>query len=509
MNDNKRIAVNTIVLTVKLIVSIACSFIISRLILQALGVDNYGLYNVVGGIVSLLTVVTTSMGGTTNRYIVVEVGKGAAGNPQKVYSTLFFIHAAMAILLIVIGEPLGAFYINKYLNITSASVSDAQFVFACSLIASFFTVIGVPCGGVLMAHEKFLPISVIYIARSLLNVAMAIFLINYMGNRLRLYAIFMATLNILHTLSIQLYAKYKYPTIARFKFNKNRQDYKEILSFTGWMLIGAFAVVGRTQGVAMVINLFFRNAINAAFGVANQIGQATIMFTSTLRQSVTPQIMKNQNNNTSRSLTLVYAISRYTYLIMLIISVPLLLCMQTILQIWLGEENIPPMTSIFATLLLVNGMLANLSTGFDASIQATGKIRKNQIGYSIINLSIIPIVYLLYKIGLPAYFNVVVGIVLTIATTLFQTYIMKELTDFTYSDYWKKTIQPAIIATTLAFAPMLFIRMLIGEKVLTVLVFAFIATIWSSASAFFVGMNKRERNSIIEFAKNKIHKNNK
>ena len=259
----------------------------------------------------------------------------------------------------------------------------------------------------------------------------------------------------------------------------------------------------------MVINLFFRNSINAAFGVASQIGSATTMFTNTLRQSVTPQIMKNQSGNSSRSLNLVYAISRYTYLIMLVISVPLLLIMNTVLQLWLGADNIPPMTEIFASFLLIGGMISNLKTGFDASIQATGKIRKNQIGYTIINLSIIPIVYILYRVGLPAYINVIVGIGLTIATIVFQATIMQEQTDFTYSDYWRKTLSPALFTSIVAFVPMICLRFIIGDNVYVVLGFAIFAVIWTSVVSFFLGMNKRERTSIIEFAKNKLHKNNK
>lgn len=509
MNDNKTIAINTIVLTIKLVITIVCGFVISRIILKALGADNYGLYNVVGGIVSMLALISTSMVATTYRYIAVERGKGDSGNPQKVYSTLMLIHVALALLLIVVGEPLGAFYIYNYLNVTNATLADAHFVFIFSLIATFFTIIAVPSNGLLIAEEKFLPISVIEIIRTLLNVVLAFVLLDYSGDRLRLYAVIMAILTVGNRVAFQLYCNHKYPRIVKFKLNKNKQDYNEIISFTGWTLLGASAVIGRTQGVAMLINLFFINSINAAFGVANQVGHAAQQFTNTLRQSVTPQIMKNQEENSARSLNLVYAISRYTYLIMLIICVPLLLCMETMLQLWLGADNIPPLTAIFASLLLVSGMLSNLGSGFDASIQATGKIRKNQIGYTIINLSIIPIVYFLYKIGLPAYVNVIVGCVITVVTIFFQAYIMKGLTDFLYRDYWIKTLQPSIAATIVAFVPMLGLRIIIKDNIYVVLVFAFVSALWTCMVVYFVGMNKRERNSIIEFAKNKLHKKNK
>ena len=507
MDENKTIAVNTIVLTIKLVISIICSFVISRIILQSLGADNYGLYNVVGGIVVILNLVATSMIATSYRYIAVEIGKGESGNPQKVYSTLLMIHLVMAVLLVLIGLPLGVIYINNYLNITNATIGDAYYVYVFSLIATFFSVIVVPSNGLLVAKEKFIPISIIEIARSLLNVGIAIVLLYYWGNRLRLYSLLMAVLNIAYSISFHVYCKSKYSDIVTFILNRNKNEYKEITFFAGWMLIGASAVVGRTQGVAMVINLFFRNSINAAFGVATQIGNAATMFTSTLRQSVTPQIMKNQEGNATRSLNLVYAISRYTYLIMLVISVPLLLCMDTILTLWLGEDNIPPMTSVFSTFLLLNGLIAGLSAGFDASIQASGKVEKNQIGYTIINLSIIPIVYVLYKIGLPAYMNVVVGVVLTIITLFFQAYIMHELTEFTYKEYWTKTVLPSIYTTIVTFVPMLGLRIIIGDNVYMVLCFAVGSVIWAIAVVFLLGMNNRERDGVISFVRNKIVKN--
>jgi len=506
MNENKTIAINTIVLTIKLVVTIVLGFVVSRLILQALGADNYGLYNVVGGIVAILNVVATSMIATSYRYIAVEIGKGASGDPQKVYSTLFLIHLLLACILFLVGLPIGRFYINNYLNVTSATIDDAQYIYIFSLIAAFFSVIAVPSNGLLVANEKFIPTSIIEIFRSILNVLAAVLLLYYLGNRLRLYALLMAAINVTYSLSFHFYCKYKYSHIVRFKINRNIRDYKEIASFTWWMLLGATAVIGRAQGLAMVINLFFKNSINAAFGIANQIGHATTMFTSTLRQSVTPQIMKNQESNATRSLSLVYAISRCTYLIMLIISVPLLLCIDTVLEIWLGSENIPPLTAVFSIFLIINGLIAGLSAGFDASIQASGKVRKNQIGYTIINLSIIPIVYILFKIGFPEYMSVVVGVILTVVTVFFQAYIMQELTDFNYKDYCFKTILPSLYATVIAFLPMYGLHFLVGDGTSSVICFAIVALLWTCISVFMFGFSKQERNSILAFVNNKIHR---
>ena len=215
MNDNKTIAINTVVLTIKMVITIVCSFVISRLVLQALGADNYGLYNVVGGIVGMLALISTSMVATSYRYIAVERGKGDEGDPQKVYSTLMLIHVSLAVLLVLVGEPLGAVYINNYLNVTDATIGDAHFVYIFSLIAMFFNILAVPSNGLLVAEEKFIPVSIIDVSRSLLNVVLGFVLLEYAGNRLRLYALLMAVLTIGSRIAFQLYCKWKYPEIVK------------------------------------------------------------------------------------------------------------------------------------------------------------------------------------------------------------------------------------------------------------------------------------------------------
>jgi hypothetical protein len=180
--------------------------------------------------------------------------------------------------------------------------------------------------------------------------------------------------------------------------------------------------------------------------------------------------------------------------------------MDTLLQFWLGQDNIPPMTKMFAIFLIISSMVANLNAGFDASIQASGKVRKNQIGYTIINLSIIPIVYFLYKIGLPPYISVVVGVFLNIVTLVFQAYIMTELTEFTYGQYFHKTIIPSIIATVVSFFPLFGLRLVLSDNLFVIFIFIFFCIIWTSIVSFLLGMSKQERKGVIEFVKSKFHR---
>ena len=506
MNDNKRIAVNTAVLYIKLIFSIIVNFVVARLVLDALGASDYGLYNVVGGVVSMLNILGTSMVATSYRYMTVEIGKEDAGNPNRVYNTIFIIHAFFAALLIIIGETIGVFYVENYLNVQPDKVSDALFVLHLSLLTTAFSVISVPMNGLIIAREKFIFTSLVDIFSTLLKLGLIIALLYISGNRLRIYAIFLAVIQLISPVSYQIYCRIKDKTIVAWKFNKNWQDYKDVLGFAWWMFFGAMAVMGRTQGAALIINFFFGTILNAAFGLATQVNNVVGHFTSTLRQAAIPQIMKNQNENEQRSLTLVYAMSRYSYLTMNIIAIPLLLSIDEVLKLWLGD-NIPQYTTIFVIFMLINGMVGNLGAGFDASIQATGKIRKNQIGYSLIGLSILPIIFILYKLGFPPYVNVIVMVLLTIATLIFQIFIMKELTNFKIYEYVYQTIFPSLNSTFIAVLILVPFKFIWPNNSVYSFFFIFLSVIVTIITIFFLGMSKKERGLVRNFISNKINKN--
>ena len=509
VNENKKIAINTIILTIKFIINIVVSFVVSRLLLEALGVDNYGLYNVVGGVVAMLNLVGTSMVATSYRYMSIEIGRGEEGNPQIIYSTLSVIHISLAVMLLVFGELAGYFYVKNYLNVTNASIADAQFLLIFSLIGAAASVVAVPSNGLLVAKENFLTISFVEIAKTLFNLIIAIILLKYAGNRLRLYAVLMAVCSFILPVGYYLYCRRHYANLLKFKFNRNIKDYKEIASFAGWTLLGASAIVGKRQGAAMIINLFFANALNAAYGVAGQVSHAASLFTSTIRQSAVPQIMKNQESNERRSLSLVYAISRYTYLIMMVISVPLMFCIDMLLHLWLGDV-IPPFTRHFIIFLLISGMISNLSSGFDASVQATGKIKTYQIGYTVIYLFLLPIIYVAYRLGAPVYANVVVNVILTLVILAFQIYMMIRLTKFSLKEYWKATLLPTILTTLAAIVPLWVIRLLQPSGCTSFeFLFLFLSLFWSALCTYALGLNASEKQLLLYFVRLRLNKHSR
>lgn len=489
--ENKKIAINSIILYVKLIITIVVSFVSSRLVLQALGASDYGLYNVVGGVVAIFNTLGTTMVATSYRFMAVEIGKGERGSPNRVYNTVFVVHLLLALLLIVLGETLGVFYINEYLNVAPDKISDALFVLHLSLLTTAFIVISIPMNGLIIARESFLFTSVITIVDSFLKLLVVILLFGMDVNKLRVYALFMALIQLITPLAYQLYCLVKERPIIKWNFNKNIKDYKEVLSFAGWILFGSVAVIGKFQGAAVIINYFFGTVLNAAFGLANQVYHAVLQFSSTFRQAFVPQIMKNHESDESRSIQLVYRVSRYSFLAMALLSFPLFLFIDDVLVVWLKEP--PGFTKLFIVFMLLEGLVLSLASGFDASIQATGKIKKNQVGYSLINLSLLPIIYILYKIGFPPYANVITMVFLAIGTLVFQIGIMKDVSSFQTSDYWKETLWPCLKVVLVTLLPLLFVRFVAPSYMWFKIVLLCLSIIWTFIAVFGFGLLINER----------------
>lgn len=507
--NNKRIAYNTIILYVKLILSVIIGLYTSRLILLALGASDYGLYTVVGGIVSLLNIIGITMVSTSYRYISVEMGKGEKGNPNKVYNTILVIHIGLALLFILLGLIVGFWYIDNYLNVEQGKLIDAKYVMIVSMITTAFTILSVPSNGLIIAREKFLFTSFVEIIQAILRLFLIFFILRpFGGNKLMLYANMMAFVTIIAPLSYTIYCYAKEYQISRWRINKNLKDYYEVLSFTGWLLISAISFMGVRQGAAMIMNFFFGTVVNAAFGISMQVQKYLMMFPKNITQAANPQIMKSfGDGNQERSLNIVYNITRYSCFVFLLPSVPCLLFVDEILKLWLSE--VPKDTNIFVSLMILDAIILSLGAGFDAMIQASGKIRINQIGYSIINFMLLPIIYILYVLGFPPYTYAIVMIAINIATIAFQSYVMTIVSNFSLKCYSHDTLLPVIVVF-LSILPMFFFRNFLQDlSFLWLCMLILISVLWTIVSIYLLGLGQEERVLVRKSVKKIISHNNR
>lgn len=505
MDDNKTILYNTLIIYIKLIFSAILGLFTSRIVLQALGADNYGLYSVVGGIVTFLNIIGITMVSVSNRYIAVEIGKGENGNPNRIFNTVLSIHIVLALGFILIGGLAGNYYVNHFLNVQPGKISDALFVLYVSLFTTALSVITVPYNGLIIAREKFTFVSIVELLNLSIKCGLVLLLAYSDGNRLRLFALIIAFVTVFTQVAYQAYCHIHEKRIIKWSFNRRRDEYKSVFGFIGWSLFGSVAYIGKEQGAAMIINYFFGTVLNAAFGLASQINRYAMMFTKGLSQAAVPQIMKSYGSgNTNRSLNLVYIISRISTMIMLIISLPLMFCMDEMLVLWLKTP--PEYTTIFSVFMLINAIVAMLGAGFDACIQSTGNIKKNEIWTSAIYLSILPIIFILYKMGMPPYMNVAVMPILTLAMRVMQLFIMHDLASFNIPAYLKKTLFPSLLVIVISTIPLVFLRMLFDHSLLLTLLFMFICLVWTMLCVALCGVSKNERERLLAFISSKIKK---
>lgn len=502
MSENRKIAKNSLILYVNLVINSIIGLFTVRIILLELGAENYGLYAVVGGIVTMMGFLSSAMLATSYRFIAVEIGKGDEGDPNKVFNTTLVIHLILALILFVLGETVGIWYIRNYLNVSINRIPDAIFVLHFTVLASMASVIVVPFSGLISAREKFVIRASIEIIAALLKLGFVLLLILYIGDKLKAYALIMAIIAIIPLILLSLYCHYKEHEVVVWKLNRKISDYKEMFSFTGWIMIGTMAYMGVRQGAAVMINFFFGTIINAAFGIASQINNYIMLFVTNLTQAAVPQIMKNQSSgNSKRSLELVYIISKFAFFVMLIPAVPIILSINSILILWLKE--VPESTKQFAILMIINGLIGCTASGFDAAIQATGKIRKNQICYSLTMLLTLPIAYFLFKLSYPAYIITIVTIGSTATVILVQAKILAGLTDFRVSHYFNKTIKPVFLVTLLVIPQILF-RKLFGQSIIDVILFSIISVILIIFSVYIAGITKQEKSIVSNYLHNII-----
>jgi Na+-driven multidrug efflux pump len=501
----KKIASNSLILYFKLIVTTIIGLYVSRVVLAQLGAADYGLYAVVGGIVYMMNFLNTTMLATTNRFIAVEIGKGKSGNINKVLNTSFIIHIFLAILLAFTAEIIGQWYINFYLNIAYNRIQDALFVLHFSVITTVFSIISLPFQGLITAKENFKTRSIIEIISALLKLVLVSLLTIYLGNKLRIYSVLMAITILVPTILFISYCWIKDKENIRWKFNQNKEDYKQMFNFSGWMMLGTTAKIGTTQGVALILNLFFGTVINAAFGIASQVFNSVMMFVENLNQAAVPQIMKIQSSgDPEKSIDIVYRISKYVFFVMLLISVPILLSIDTFLNLWLNE--VPEYTKHFTILMIINGLIGSIGSTLGVPVHTTGDIRKTQIWYSAILLSVLPIGYWMLKNGYPPYIITIITIGGTLTNVIAQMIITAEKTVFKIKDYLLKSILPVIIVT-LSVLPQIILRRYFGIELLETLLFSLISVSLIMLSIYLFGLKIDEkiiiRNKLL-ILKNKI-----
>lgn len=430
-NDNKRILFNTGVMYARLIITTAIGLLTSRFVLQALGASDYGLYAVVGGLITMLNVISTGMHTTTRRFVNVEMGK-PDGNLNRIFNISRLVHIGFALFILLVAETVGIYYIYHFLNVSPEKYEDAIFVFQISTIASAIGIINVPYQALIEAYEKFSIGAFISIVDSIIKLLFVIALIYYHGNVLRIYAVGMSLLTLLNLCFYNIVCFHKWKDVVKYKFYKGWSKYKEIIYFNNYVSLGATSYLSRTQGSTLLVNYFFGTVVNAAFAIGYMIENYCIMFVSNIGLAAGPQITKNYENNYERSFELTATLSRYSTYMMLLLVVPFSVELDFILHLWLKE--VPEGTQVVCHLTLLSALVRVAIGDTSKIVQASGKIRWFQIIGSTIELSCLPVSYILFLKGFPAYMVIIVYILSSLVNRVSSLFLLHRILSF---DVWK------------------------------------------------------------------------
>ena len=500
---NSRIAKNTILLYFRTMLTMLISLYTSRVVLQALGVNDYGIYNVVGGFVAMFSIISGALTSSICRFLTFELGRGEVERLVKIFTTSITIQAVLALLIIVIGEVCGYWYVNHRMNIPDGRLVAANWVLQCSFITFAFNLMSVPFNSVIVAHERMSAFAYVSILEVSLKLLIVFLVINTSYDKLIIYAILMA----LVAFTIQsVYAIYCYNSFEECKKINlifDRSLVKDMTSFAGWTFFTNGAMLFNTQGVNILINNFFGVAVNAARGIAGQMESAIIRFSTDFTAAINPQITKSYAlGDLSGMYKLVCRGARFSFFLFLCLALPLLFETPIVLRLWL--TTVPDHTIWMFRLSVCGTMITLLgNTGYTACM-ATGNIKKYTLVITSIGCLVFPFTWFVYKLGAPVETTYVVYICIYIILNLVRLGIMKGLIGMPPIMFIKDVFLRIIIVTPCCLVlPSIVVNMM-DESVLRLLITLLVSEISSFSAIYFLGLENSERIYIRQFIEKKL-----
>ena len=473
-----------------------------RIVLDVLGIIGYGIFNVVGGIVMMLGFLGGTMAGASQRFLAFEIGRNDKVRLKKTFSVTLTIYVFIAFLVIIIAETFGLWFVNHKMVIPPDRIEAARWVYHFAVFSFVMTIITIPYQSVIIAREKmniYALIGILEVAAKLLIVYLLV-LISF--DKLKLYSMLVFITTTIITLIYRTYCKKNFEE-ATFKLSKDWSIFREISTYAGWNMIGSIANIFRTNGVNILLNLFYGPIVNAAQGIAFQITAAINNLILNFYMAVKPQITKTYaSGNNIYFIKLVFQSSKFSFFLLLLLTMPLIIETHFILDLWLME--IPPYVILFTRLMIIGLLIETINNQLISALQASGKIKHYQITISLMLLLIIPISYLLFKFKAPpeSTFYVSIGIVLLYFYP--QIFIVKKVIQFSVKLYFNQVIIPIIIVTIISYVLPFIIHLNMEYGILRFFVVSFSGLIFSLFSIYFLGISKGEKTMVKSWVNRKI-----
>lgn len=494
-SNNKRIAKNTLYMYLRMFITMGVSLYTSRVVLRTLGVEDYGLYNVIGGIIAMFGFLNGAMTNTTSRYITFFLGKGDEKKLSDVFSMSFIIHACIAIIIIVLGETVGLWYLYEKLVIPEGRFQAAFWLYQLSIASTVASILYVPYNASIVAHEKMSAFAYISIFDSILKLLAVFALMWAPYDKLIFYGTLMFFIPLI---DIAIYFSYCRRHFCETKLHWfwDASLFKEMFGFAGWSLLGNFSFVFYTQGINLILNAFCGPAVNAARGIAVQVEGVVRQFASNVQTALNPQIIKSYaENNMNRMYDLIIASSRYCFYLLLLLSLPVMIEADAILKVWLGDY--PEHTQNFLRLILSIVMLDGMINPMFTANLATGKVKIYHIVISALSYGFMPITYLSIKYTEQPEIVFVCQFVMCLMGLIARLFIMKNQIGLSIWRYTKEVVLRNILVVFFSFLPSIYIFNKLSDDIVGFLITCGTSIICVIVFVFVFGMNNKEKCLII------------
>ena len=498
ISSNSLIAQNTALLYIRMALIMLVQIYTSRIILMALGASDYGIYNVVGGIVVMFGFLNGTLSGSTQRYITYELGKGNGDELNSVFVTAVQLHFLIAIFITLIAEPIGLWLIHNKMQIPPERMTAAIWVFHLSIASFFVSVISVPYNSAIIAHERISVYAYISIIEVIAKLAIVYLLLIINNDRLILYALLVFSLQLIIRFIYIAYCKHNF-TETKYKRHFNFEMFKEMFVFSGWNFIGNFAAVLNAEGLNVLLNVFFGPLVNAARAISVQVQVALNSFYGNLITAVNPVLTKSwAQGEYKRSISLMQRTSKFSFYLLFLVTLPVLLEADQILEIWL--KDVPELTPVFVKIILVTQLIFTFTSPMTTVAYAAGNIKKVNLVCGAIVLMVLPISWLFLNKGAPAYVVFVVYAILELISFIARTIILKPIIGFSIYSFIRDVIVPCVIVTIISSIISLGIKTLLNPCMVTTLLVCISSMLVVGIVSFFIGMSKDEKRFVIDFS---------
>lgn len=498
--NNKRIAKNTLALYIRTLITLSVGLFTSRLVLNALGVDNFGIYNVVGGVVAMFSIISGSLSQAISRYLTYELGKGDNKALHRIFCTSINTQILMSLIVLILMETIGLWFLNTHINIAEERMYAAIWVFQFSIIAFIVNLISVPYNAAIIAHERMKAFAYVSIFEALMKLIIVVGLYYTVADKLITYAFLLLMVSLLLRLIYGIYCKRHFEE-CHYSFVFDKSLFKNMFKFAGWNFVGATAYIFNTQGINIISNLFFGVTINAARGIAMQVDSITRGFVLNFTTAIKPQIVKSYSSGDKTYMTkLVCSGAKYSFFLMFLFALPFMMEAETILTVWL--KLVPDHAANFVRLTMLYTLATLLGDTLYTNIQATGILKKYMLYETAITLFVFPLTYLLFSLGaMPeiSYWLFAAAYAVLIGVRLFY---LRGAERFPVSMFMSQVIRPVLLVTIFSATISILIKVLmpstsLWQTILNIILYEMVLFM----TVLIGGLTSNERSTVMNYIK--------